>query len=299
MKPRQPSAPSTRSAPGAKSSGFDEVVEPGRCGRVGIPIGASRVRDRTCLHPLWCRAPARRTTLVRHLPRPAGAGLRLRRAAPDADARAHRGRPADALALRRPAARRRARAERPAGRAVAARQRAASRRGARPARAAHQDRGREPDALVQGSRRLGRVREGARARPRGARVRVDGQPRRRRRGPGRGARARGLHLHPGRPRAREDHRGVGARRAHLRRRGQLRRREPPVRRARLRAAVGVRQLQRAPVLRAGLEDRRVRDGRAARLAPARPDDRADRLGLALHQDRSRLPRAARGGSRRG
>ena len=45
---------------------------------------------------------------MRHLPRPARAGLRLRRAAHDAHARAHRGRPAHALALRRPAARRRA-----------------------------------------------------------------------------------------------------------------------------------------------------------------------------------------------
>ena len=54
-----------------------------------------------------------------------------------------------------------------------------------------------------------------------------------------------------------------------------------------------------PYYAQGSKTARVRDGRAARLAPARPDDRADRLGLALHQDRSRLPRAARGGSRRG
>ena len=198
-----------------------------------------------------------------------------------AHARAHRGRAADALALRRPAARRRA--ARPNGLPVGLSPlvnapRLAEALGLRELHikieAANPTHSFKDRVVSVASAKA------ARARPRGARVRVDRQPRRRRRRPGRGARARGLHLHPGRSRAREDHRGLGARRAHLRRRGQLRRREPPVRRARLRAAVGVRQLQRAPVLRAGLEDARVRDRRAARLAPARPDDRADRLRLA-------------------
>ena len=52
-----------------------------------------------------------------------------------------------------------------------------------------------------------------------------------------------------------------------------------------RARLGVRQRQHAPVLRRGLEDARLRDRRAARLGDARPLRRADRLGLAVHEDR--------------
>ena len=43
-----------------------------------------------------------------------------------------------------------------------------------------------------------------------------------------------------------------------------------------------------PYYARGLEDRRVRDRRAARLADARPGRRADRLRLALHEDREGL-----------
>ena len=69
---------------------------------------------------------------------------------------------------------------------------------------------------------------------------------------------------------------------------QLRRRQPPLHRALGRARLGVRERQHAPVLRRGLQDARVRDRRAARLGAARPRRRADRLGLAVHQDRARL-----------
>ena len=44
-----------------------------------------------------------------------------------------------------------------------------------------------------------------------------------------------------------------------------------------------------PVLRRGLEDARLRDRRAARLGGARPGRRPDRLRLAVHQGRARLP----------
>ena len=48
------------------------------------------------------------------------------------------------------------------------------------------------------------------------------------------------------------------------------------------------------VLRRGLEDARVRDGRAARLAGARPRGGADRQRLAAHQDPQGLRRALQG-----
>ena len=59
-------------------------------------------------------------------------------------------------------------------------------------------------------------------------------------------------------------------------------------------AVGVRQRQHAPLLRRGLQDARLRDRRAARLRAAGPRRRADRLGLAVHQDRPRLRGVDRG-----
>ena len=49
-----------------------------------------------------------------------------------------------------------------------------------------------------------------------------------------------------------------------------------------------------PVLRGGLEDARLRDRRAARLRAAGPRRGADRLGLAVHEDRARLRGVARG-----
>ena len=58
-------------------------------------------------------------------------------------------------------------------------------------------------------------------------------------------------------------------------------------------ALGLRQRQPAPLLRRGLEDARLRDRRAARLGAARPGRLPDRLRLALHQARPRLPGVAR------
>ena len=76
--------------------------------------------------------------------------------------------------------------------------------------------------------------------------------------------------------------------------GQLRRREPPLHRALGRARLGVRERERAAVLRRGVEDARLRDRRAARLRAARPDRAADRLRLAVHEDRARARGVDRG-----
>ena len=200
------------------------------------------------------------------------------------------GGPALALALRRlPPARARARAL-AADRLDAARARRPPRRAARHGGALDQERDREPDALVQGPRRLRRARPRDGARLRHRRLRLDGQPRRRRGRPRRVRRAARVRLHPRRPRAGEDPLRGRVRRADHRRAGQLRRRQPAlhggVRRAR---RLGVRERQRPPVLRRGLQDARVRDGRAARLGAPRPRRRADRLGLAVHEGRARLP----------
>ena len=70
--------------------------------------------------------------------------------------------------------------------------------------------------------------------------------------------------------------------------------EPALRRARRHLPVGVRQRQRAHVLRRGLEDARVRDRGAARLGIARPRGRADRERVAAHQDPQGLRRAVQG-----
>ena len=66
-----------------------------------------------------------------------------------------------------------------------------------------------------------------------------------------------------------------------------------------RPPLGLRERERAPVLQRGLEDPRLRGRGAARLAPAGPLHRPDRLGLALHEDRPRLPRPDRDRPRRG
>ena len=132
----------------------------------------------------------------------------------------------------------------------------------------------QPDPVVQGPGGGRRGGPGGRVRRRGARLRVDRQPRRgdrRRRG---GRRAAGLRVHPGRPRA-----GQGRPRAGLRRDGRadrrhLRRRQPAVSRSRRRDRLGLRQHQPPAVLRRGLEDARLRDRRVARLAVARRRRRA-------------------------
>ena len=239
--------------------------------------------------------------------------LRRRRGA----APAHPGRATGRLALRRlPAARRRAARTiepsrlqgRVAGRLDAADQRGPARRSARPAGGVGQERRCQPDSLVQGSRRGGRLGASARAGLWCARLRVDREPRQRRRRPGSGARAAVLRLHPVRSRGAEGPRhrrlrhqpGVGSR--------QLRRGQPPVHGAVGRArGLGLRQHQHAPVLLGGFQDRRVRDRRAARLGASRPLHRPDRLGIALHEgsprlcgvDRTRAGRGPTAGDERG
>ena len=132
-----------------------------------------------------------------------------------------------------------------------------------------------------------------------------GQPRQRRRRARRGRRAARLRADPARPRGAEDPRHRRLRGADRGRQGQLRRRQPALHRGLGRAAgLGVREHQHAPVLRRGLQDAGVRDRRAARLGAAGPRRRPDRLRLAVHQARARLPgvhrrRAGRGrGARR-
>ena len=86
----------------------------------------------------------------------------------------------------------------------AADQRRPACRSARPAGGVGQERRRQPDALLQGPGCRGRFGAGARTWFRGARLRLDRQPRQRRRRSGGGARTAVLRLHPGRPRGAED-----------------------------------------------------------------------------------------------
>ena len=88
------------------------------------------------------------------------------------------------------------------------------------------------------------------------------------------------------PRAAEDHRLRRLRHHADRGRGQLRRREQAGQRDRRRGGgLGVRQRQRPPVLRRGLQDAGLRDRRAARLAAARPGRHPGRVRLPADQDR--------------
>jgi len=110
------------------------------------------------------------------------------------------------------------------------------------ARAVDQERHGQSDRLVQGSRRLRRAHQGTAARLQGRRLRLHRQPRQRRRRTRRvGGHGLGRARAPG-SRAREDPDGLGVRRAGDRRGRYLRRREPPVRRARRRVRhLGLRQ----------------------------------------------------------
>ena len=102
-----------------------------------------------------------------------------------------------------------------------------------------------------------------------------------------------LRLRPRQPRGAEAARDRRLRDQPGRRPRQLRRRQPALHPARRDPALGLRQRQPAPLLRRGLEDARLRDRRAARLGAARPGRLPDRLGLAVHQARPRLPGVAR------
>ena len=91
--------------------------------------------------------------------------------------REDRGRPVVAVAVRRPASRRGQPVGRPRDRLHAARARRSARGRARPRRGVAEERHPQPDELVQGPRRHGRVEQGARVRFQGRGVCLDGQPR--------------------------------------------------------------------------------------------------------------------------
>ena len=210
-----------------------------------------------------------------------------------ARAPAHPGRPAEHLALSRlPAARGPAAAHphRPARRVHAAHPRRPPGRAAGPARGVGQERRRQPHALLQGPRRLGRHRARPRAGLHDARLRLDRQPGQL----GRRARRRARAWTPtssSRPTSRS------------------RRSSPP-------AIYGTKlvkvdgnyddvnrlctelcgerdwafvNVNMRPYYAEGSKTLGLRDRRAARLGGARPRRGADRLGLALHQDRQGLP----------
>ena len=168
-----------------------------------------------------------------------------------------------------------------------------------PARGVGQERRRQPHALLQGPRRLGRRHARPRARLHDARLRLDRQPRQLGRRPRRRAGDGHLRLHPVRPRGAEDPRHRHLRDQAGQGQGHLRRRQPAVHRAQRRARLGLRQRQHAPVLLRGLQDARLRGRRAARLGGARPRRGADRLGLAVHEDRQGLRGLPRPRPRRG
>ena len=220
---------------------------------------------------------------------PARPGLRLRRsvsgrskspttsraATPDELRKRIEAGPGQHLALRAAAARprRRGRQAEPQPRLHQARQGRQPRpRAGRHRRPVRQGRLRQPDALLQGPRRRHRRRGRPRLRLHHALLLLHRQPRRRRRRRRRPRRLPLLRVHPARPGAGQGRHGRGLRRRTGRHRGQLRRREPLLLRADRRPdrrGLGLRQRQPAPVLRRGLQDPRVRDLRAARLAAAR------------------------------
>ena len=244
--------------------------------------------------------PARGSLRLRSLLRPARGGLR----AADVERRRaqapHPGGAAHALALRGLPPAGGSSALGAAHRLDAAGEGRPARRAPRPRRGVGQERDGQPDPLVQGPRGLRRARPRAGARLPDHRLRLDRQPRQRRRRALRRRRPARLRADPGRPRGAEDPRHRRLRGQRGRDQGQLRRRQPPLHRDRRRARrLGVRQRQRAPLLRRGLQDAGLRGRRAARLGAPGPRGRADRLRLAVHEARARVPgvdrlRAARG-----
>ncbi len=208
---------------------------------------------------------------------------------------AHRRRPPDHLALPRPAAGRRRRPGRP-GRRVhpAGAGRPAGGR-ARTGRAVDQGRHGQPHRLVQGPGGLGGPHQGPPAGVQGGGLRLHRQPGQLRGGPRRPG-GHGLGgADPPRPRGGQGHHdrrlrrdgGVGG--------GHLRRREPAVRRADQRAPeLGLRQRQRAHLLRRGVQDPGLRGGRAAGLGGSRPRGGAHRLGQPADQGGQGLRRAGPG-----
>ncbi len=229
--------------------------------------------------------------------RAAARRLRLRADRRSVDPRGHR----------RPAEERLALCRAPAGRCCAARwagggllapdPRSETGSSARAQAPVGQGRLSQSDALVQGS---GGGRRGH-ARPRlripHAGVCIHRQPGRIGGGHGGVARTAGHRVRAGRPGAREGRPGGSARGDRGAGRRTLRRGQPALPGADRRARrLGRRQRQPASVLLRGLEDHRVRDRRAARMARARRGRCADRIGIACTR-RSRA--ASRSSSRSG
>ncbi len=150
----------------------------------------------------------------------------------------------------------------------------------------------QPDALVQGPGGRGRCREGARARLRHARLLLDRQPGERRRRAGSRRGDQGRRPLSGGPRAGEAHGDRGVRGDDLRGGRDLRRLQPALGGALVRGRLGIRQRRASLLLRRGIEDDRVRDRRAARLAPPGRGDLPDRLRSPLLEGPPGLRRAA-------
>ena len=186
MKPRQPSSreretvaiPSgSNDRPGRCGEGLRLLVasrrtSPGRRGSPQMPADALKCKECSTTYPLEARYVCERCF------GPLEVAYRAPTRAPRAQA-PHPGGAAHALALRRLPP---ARGPGPLGAADgldAAREGRPPRRAARPRRALDQERDRQPDALVQGSRRLRRARARQGARLRHGRLRLDRQPRQR------------------------------------------------------------------------------------------------------------------------
>ena len=198
---------------------------------------------------------------------------------------------------RTPAARRRA-DRRPARRRHAAHpRRSAGGRARRRAALDQERRGQLPDALVQGSRRLGGAFEGPRVRHADRRLRQHRQPRQQRRGAGRQCGAGELHPRSRRPGADQDlrHRDLW-REGHQAHR-HLRRGEPRLHADRAQVRLGIRERQPAAVLRGRVEDDGLRDRRGTRLAIPATRRLPDGRRRAHRQDSQGVHRTARNRSR--
>ena len=239
--------------------------------------------------------PRRGAARLRLLLRAAGGRLRLRADRGLGQPGAHRGRSPVHLALPGPAPGRRRHAGGPRRRLHPAGARRPPGRRARAGRAVDQGRHRQPDRLVQGPGGLGGADQGPPARLQGGRLRLDGQPGQLGGGPRRPGRHGLGRPDPPRPRGGQGHHDRRLRRDGHRRRGQLRRRQPPLRRADERAPeLGLRQRQRAHLLRRGLQDAGLRDRRAARLAGPGPRRGPHRVGQPADQGGQGLLRAGQG-----
>ena len=157
------------------------------------------------------------------------------------------------------------------------------------ARAVDQERDREPDALVQGPRRVRRARSCAwssGSRPWPVRPPATSRTRSPRTPPLPGCRR--TSSSPPTSRRRRSSRPAPTARTSSRSAATTTPSTASAPSCRASAPWAFVNVNVRPVLRRGLQDARVRDRRAARLGAARPRGRADRLRLAVHQGRARL-----------